>query len=134
MTATDASQSRRRLFAPTARQGNVLLVVAFLALGYALYLRYLAIEQPSVALACEAGLNTWLCTARKVATALYDRSVFGASALAAAVLNLIRPSVVLFGVVLAAGGLGIVLYNVDLSALALALLLISLARRAPESE
>ena len=40
-----------------------LAIVAFLATGYALYLRYLAIEQPSVALACEAGLRTWLCTA-----------------------------------------------------------------------
>jgi hypothetical protein len=78
-------------------------------------------------------LRTWGCTARALATALYDHSVFGAVALAAAVFNLARPSVVPFAVVLVAGGLGIVLYNVDLSALAIALLLISLARRAPET-
>jgi len=123
-----------RLFAPSARNTNWLLIVGFLALGYALYLRYLVIEQSSVALACEAGLRTWQCAARKLATALYDRSAFGAVALVAAVLNLIRPSVVLVAVALAAGGLGIVLYNVDLSALAIALTLVSLARRAPGAE
>ena len=36
-------------------------------------------------------------------------------------LNLIRPSVVLFAVALVTGGFGIVLYNVDLAALAIAL-------------
>jgi hypothetical protein len=51
-----------RLFLPTARQTNWLLVIGFLALGEALYLRYLAIEYGTVALACQAGLKTWLCT------------------------------------------------------------------------
>jgi hypothetical protein len=133
MATADTSGLRPRLFAPSARNTNWLLIAGFLALGYALYLRYLVIEQPAVALACEAGLRTWGCTARALATALYDHSVFGAVALAAAVFNLARPSVVPFAVVLVAGGLGIVLYNVDLSALAIALLLISLARRAPET-
>jgi hypothetical protein len=41
-----------RLFCPTARQTNWLLIVGFLALGEALYLRYLAIEHGQVALAC----------------------------------------------------------------------------------
>jgi hypothetical protein len=66
-----------RLFIPSARQTNILLVVGFLSLGYALYLRYLVIEQSSVALACDAGLSTWLCLARKVATGLFGHSVFG---------------------------------------------------------
>lgn len=123
-----------RLFLPSARETNWLLVAGFASLGYALYLRYLVIEQPSVALACQAGLRTWLCTMRSLATGLFNHSVFGWAALAVAVLNLVRPSVVLLAAALAAGGLGIVLYNVDLSALALALLLISLARRAPEPE
>ena len=123
-----------RLFLPTARETNWLLVIGFVALGYALYLRYLAIEQPAVALACEAGLPTWLCTIRAVATALFRHSVFGWAALVVAVLNLIRPSVVLVAAVLVTGGFGIVLYNVDLSALAIALMLLSLARRAPEAE
>lgn len=123
-----------RLFLPTARQTNWLLVIGFSALGYALYLRYLAIEQPSVALACEAGLPTWLCTVRGIATALFRNSVFGWAALAIAVLNLIRPSIALVAAVLVTASFGIVLYNVDLSALALALMLLCLARRAPEAE
>ena len=98
-----------------------------------MYLRYLVIEQPTVALACDAGLDTWLCLAREVATGLFRHSVFGIAALLAAVLNLIRPSVVLFALGLAAGGFGIVLYNAGLSALALALLLLSLARPARET-
>jgi hypothetical protein len=122
-----------RLFLPTARQANVLLVVGFVSLGYALYLRYLVIEQPSVALACDAGLNTWLCLARKVATGLFGHSVFGFVALAAAMLNLIRPTLVLTALGLAASAFGIVLYNADLSALAVALLILSLARRAPDT-
>jgi hypothetical protein len=119
-----------RLFLPSARAMNGLLVVGFVATGYALYLRYLAIEQPSVALACEAGLRTWLCLTRGIATWLFRHDVFGCLALAAALINLARPSVALVAVGLAVGGFGIVLYNVDLSALAAALLLVSLARPA----
>jgi len=121
-----------RLFFPSARATNWLLIVGFLATGYALYLRYFAIEQPSVALACEAGLRTWLCTTRGIATWLFRHDVFGSVALGVALLNLIRPSLVLVAIALAVGGFGIVLYNVDLSALAAALLLLSLARPAPE--
>jgi hypothetical protein len=119
------------LFHPTPRQTNWLLVVGFCALGYSLYLRYLVIEQPAVALACEAGLPTWTCTARALATSLFNHSVFGAAALLIALLNLVRPSVVLVAAALAAGALAVVLYNVDAGALAIALLLVSLARRAP---
>jgi len=124
----------RRLFLPTARQTNWLLAIGFLSIGYALYLRYLAIEQSSVGLSCDAGLNTWLCLSRKVATVLFNNTVFGSAALIAAVLNLIRPSLVLFAIVLIAGGMGIVLYNVATSALAIALLIVSLARPAPAAE
>ena len=122
-----------RLFLPTPRQTNVLITVGFLSLGYAIYLRYLVIEQTPVGLACEAGLDTWLCLTRKIAIGLFGNSVFGIAALAAAVLNLIRPSVVLLALGLAAGGFGVVLYNVGLSALALALLPLSLARPAVET-
>ena len=123
-----------RLFLPTARQTNWLLTIGFLAIGYALYLRYLAIEQSTVGLACDAGLNTWLCLSRKVATWLFNNYAFGATALVVATLNLIRPSLVLFALGLAAGGLGIVLYNVGTSALAIAFLILSLARPAPATE
>jgi hypothetical protein len=119
-----------RLFLPTARQTGVLLLVGSLSLGGALCFRYLVIEQSSVGLACDAGLQTWLCGARTVVTGLFRNSVFGIVALAAALLNLIRPSVVLLAAGLAAAGFGIVLYNSGLSALAFALLMLSLARPA----
>jgi len=122
------------LFLPTARQTNVLLIVGFVSLGYALYLRYVVIEQSSVSLACEAGLATWLCLTRRIVIALFSHSVFGIAALAAALIHLIRPSCLLLELGLAAAGFGIVLYNVGLSALAVALLMLSLARPAPATD
>jgi hypothetical protein len=124
----------RPLFLPSARATNWLLVVGFCALGYALYLRYLVIEQSTVGLACDAGLNTWLCGTRRIVTALFNHSVFGWVALAAAALNLLRPSLVLFAIALAAAGFGLVLYNAGLAALAAAILILSLARPAPAPE
>jgi hypothetical protein len=123
-----------RLFLPSARQVNWLLIVGFASLGYALYLRYLAIEMSTVGLACEGGLNTWLCATRRLVIALFQNSVFGWIAVAAAALNVIRPSIVLVTVALAAAGFGIVLYNVALSALAVGLLIVSLARPAAGTE
>jgi hypothetical protein len=123
-----------RLFLPTARQTNWLLVVGFLALGEALYLRYLAIEYATVALACQAGLQTWLCTTFRLVIILFNHSAFGWVALAAALLNLLRPSIVLVSIALAAAGFGLVLHNADLSGLAVALLVVSLARPAPAPE
>jgi len=124
----------RPLFLPTARQANWLLIIAFLSVGEAMYLRYMAIENLNVELACQAGLKTWLCGAFPVSIALYNHYVFGAVALAVGLLNLIRPSIVLVAVALAAGGFGIVLHNPELSALAAALLILSLARPAPATE
>jgi hypothetical protein len=123
-----------QLFLPTARQVNVLLIVGFLSLGYALYFRYLVIEQSAVGLACEAGLRTWLCLTRRVVIALFSHSVFGIAALAAAAINLLRPSLLLLGLGIAAAGFGVVLYNGGLSALAVALLMLSLARPAPAAD
>lgn len=123
-----------KLFLPSARATNVLLIVGFSALGYALYLRYLAIEQSSVGLACGAGLDTWLCLSRKVATTLFQNSVFGIAALVIAVINFLRPTLVLFAVALAIACIGVVLYNIVLSSLAIGLLILSLARREPEQE
>jgi hypothetical protein len=121
----------RRMFLPSARQTNLLLVVGFSCLGYALYLRYLVIEQSMVGLACEAGLATWLCATRRVVLALFNHNVFGIVALGAAALNFIRPSLVLFAIALAAASFGIVLYNVALSSLAIALLILSFSRPQP---
>jgi hypothetical protein len=123
-----------KLFLPSARATNGLLIVGFASIGYALYLRYLVIEQSSVGLACAAGPDTWLCYSRGIAIALFTHSVFGVAALAVAALNLLRPSLLLFALALAAACFGIVLYNIALSSLAVGLLILSQARRAPEPD
>ena len=122
-----------RLFAPTAAQLNWVISIGFVALGYALYMRYLVIQQSSVGLACDLGLDTWLCLSRKVAAALFDRYVFGWVSLGAAILNLIRPSVPLFTIALVFTAFGIVLYNASLSGFAAALLIMSFARPVTET-
>ena len=121
----------RRLFLPTARQTNWLLVIAFLSLGEALYLRYQAMENSVVSIACQGGLGTWLCGTFRLAIVLYNHQVFGGVALAVALLNLIRPSLILFAVALAAAAFGVVMHNADLSALAAGVLILSLARPVP---
>jgi hypothetical protein len=118
-------------FRLTPYQVQWLMVVGFLTVGYALYLRYLAIELSTVSLACDAGLQSMLCQARSLATVLYKNSVFGITALIIAVLNLIRPSIVLMTGGVIAAGLGIVLYNIELSGLAIGLLILGFARPAP---
>jgi hypothetical protein len=123
-----------RPFMPSARALNWLLTIGFLSLGYALYLRYLVIEQPMVGQACDAGLHTWLCLCRAVAMGLFRHQVFGWIAVSLATLNLIRPSLALFAMGLAVTAFGIVLYNVGLSAFAAALLITSFARPATEPE
>ena len=123
-----------RLFLPTAHQTNWLLLIGLLALGEALYLRYLAIEYAQVSLACQGGLQTWLCASFRLAIVLYNHSVFGWVALGAALINLVRPSLVLVAIALAAAAFGLVLHNANLAGLAAALLILSLARPAPAAE
>ena len=123
-----------RLFVPTPQQTNWLLVVGFLSFGEAFYLRYQAIEHAQVSLACQAGLNTWLCATRAVAINLFMHWVFGWTAVAAALLNLIRPSMALFSFTLLVTAFGLVLHNTGLSALAAALMILSLARPAAVTE
>jgi hypothetical protein len=118
-------------FRLTPYQVQWILIVGFVTVGYALYLRYLAIELSTVALACDAGLPTLLCKTRILATSLFRNSVFGITALVIAVLNLIRPSIVLLTGGVIAAGFGIVLYNVELSGIAIGLLILGFARPAP---
>ena len=125
---------RRPLFLPTARQTNWLLIVGFLSVGEAFYIRYMAFENLNVELACQAGLQTWLCNTFRLSLVLFNHGVFGGVALAAALLNLLRPSIVLMALALIAAGFGIVLHNTDVSALAAGLLILSLARPAPAPE
>jgi len=122
---------KKKPFRLSPYQVQFLLVVGFIAVGYAIYLRYLAIELTPTALACDAGLQSALCTARKLSTTLFTHSVFGIVALVIAVLNLTRPSIVLLTGGVIAAGLGIVLYNIVLSGLAIGLLILGFARPAP---
>src|SRR5437764_2361500 len=73
-------------FVPTARQTNWLLCVGFLSVGWALWLRYRALEFADVSLACQAGLDTWLCATFRAVIVLYDHAVFGAVAVGAALI------------------------------------------------
>ena len=118
-------------FRVTPYQVQFLLIVGFITVGYALYLRYLAVEFSTTALACDAGLQSMLCKARTLASSLFKNSVFGIVALIIATLNLMRPSIVLLTGGLIAAGLGIVLYNITLSGLAIGLLILGFARPAP---
>ncbi len=123
----------RRLFLPTARQWRVLIPLGLLALGYALYVRYEVIQNTPTGLACDSGIATALCSMRRAVVVLFQHWVFGSAALCAAVLNLLRPGLVVFAIGMVAAALGIVLYNVTASALAVALLIVSLARPVSEA-
>lgn len=132
MTLTTTPPVRpKTTFLLSARQVQWVLIVGFLSVGYALYLRYLALEFSQVALACEAGLPTMLCKTRTLVIALFKNSVFGTTALVIATLHVIRPSIVTLTGGLIAAGFGIVLYNVVLSGLAIGLIILGFARPAP---
>ena len=118
------------LFRPVGRQWAAVIPLGLLALGYAFYMRYGVIQHTPTGLACDAGLPTLLCRTRSATIALYEHAGFGALALAAAAVNLWRPRLTLFVLGPIAAALGIVLYNVVLSGLAVSLLILSLARPA----
>ncbi|HEU0084670.1 MAG TPA: hypothetical protein VFQ87_17575 [Bradyrhizobium sp.] len=122
---------KKHPFRLTPYQVQWLLIVGFLSVGYALYLRYLAVEFSTVALACDAGLQTMICKMRLLVTYLFRNSVFGIAALVIATLHVIRPSIVLLTAGLIAAGFGIVLYNIALSGVAIGLLILGFARPAP---
>jgi hypothetical protein len=122
--------STPRLFRPMGRQWAAVIALGLLTLGCAFYMRYAVIQHTPTGLACDAGLPTLLCRTRSATIAIYQHTGFGAFALAAAAVNLWRPRLALFVVGLIAAALGVVLYNLVLSGLALALLILSLARPA----
>ena len=127
---------RRPLFLPTARQTNWLLIVAFLAVGRSA-LHPLHGDRECEHRACLPGqvCRLWLCTAFRISGSASSttKSLAGWRS-ALRFLNLIRPSIVLTALALAAAGFGIVLHNADLSALAVGVLILSLARPAPAPE
>ena len=85
-----------RLFRLSRRQASLVGISTVIAFAGAYYLRYHGIENSQVALACQAGAGTWFCETLRLVTGLFRHSGFGLSALVAASLNLIHPSLVLF--------------------------------------
>jgi hypothetical protein len=122
---------KKELFRPTALQVQWLLVVGFVTIGFAIYVRYLAIEYSQVAIACDQGLQSALCKTRFVLTSLFRHSVFGYAGLVIAALHVLRPSMATLTAGMIVAGLGVVLYNVGLSGVAIALLILGFARPAP---
>lgn len=116
------------LFKPSGRAVLILSPLVVAAVGLALYLRYDIIQNTPIGLACEAGEQSLTCAVRLAAIHLFVRSIFGWTAVIAALLQLWRPNVVAFGIGLLSASFGLVLYNTRLSALAVALLVLSLAR------
>lgn len=122
---------KKEPFRLTPYQVQWILIVGFLTIGYALYLRYMAVEFAQVRLECEAGLQTMLCKTRLTMTYLFKNYVFGIVALVIATLHFIRPSIVTLTAGLIAACFGIVLYNIGLSGVAIALLILGFSRPAP---
>ena len=129
-TSSDRPDHEPRLFRPSPASLNWVIAIGFIALGYAIYMRYLVLEQTRVGLACDAGLRTSVCLNRTVVLAFLEYEVFGWVSLGAAILALIRPSLPVFTISLAASALGIVLHNAGLSGLAAAFLILCFARPA----
>jgi hypothetical protein len=119
-----------RLYRPTLRQAIGLAAIAAIALIYGFVMRYAVVQNSTIGIACETA-TTWLCLSRRVSIGLFQLQVFGILAAAAALLHLLRPTFIFIALALLAGGAGIVLYNTPLSALAVGLLILSLARPAP---
>jgi hypothetical protein len=128
-----ASKSGLTLYRPSLRATLILLPVVVTALGVALFLRYGIIQNTPIGLGCEGGEESFTCTVRFAAILMFTWDVFGWVAVAAALVQLWRPNIIAFAIGGVFAALGLVLYNTRLSALAVALLLISLARAAPKA-
>ena len=115
-------------FVPSRRALALLVPLGAASLGAALYLRYGIIQNTPIGLACDAGEESLTCTIRFAFIRLFAPGIFGWTALTAALVQLWRPNIIAFAVGLIAACFGIVLYNTRLSALAVALLVLSLAR------
>ncbi len=119
------------LFLPTPRAAAIFAGLGLAALGLALFLRYGIIQNTPIGLACEAGEESLTCKVRLAVILMFIQDCFGWTAMIAAGVQLWRPNAVAFGTGLVFALLGLVLYNTRASALAITLLVLSFARRAP---
>lgn len=122
-----------RLFLPSPRETNLLILLGCAALGYALYLRHSVVAAPELATACAAGLPRAICSLRRIMIELGEMQFFGGLALVASVVQFVRPRVAAFATGLVAAVFGLNLANTELAALAAGILVISLARPARTS-
>jgi Gpi18-like mannosyltransferase len=125
------ARQAKQLFLPTRRAVVVLAVLSLAALVTALFLRYGIIQSAPIGLACEAGEASFTCKLRLLAIIMFVNECFGWTALISALVQLWRPNAIALGVGLVFALLGLVLYNTRVSALAVTLLVLSLARPQP---
>jgi hypothetical protein len=120
-----------KLFVPSRRAAAIIAILGLAALGSALFLRYAIIQNSVIGVACETGEESLTCSVRLAVILLFVRGLFGWGALIAASIAFVRPNVVAFGAGVVLAILGLVLYNTRSSALAVALLVLTLARPRP---
>ena len=123
-----------KLFLPSRRAAALLASLGVVALGMALYLRYFIIQNSAIGVACEAGAVSLTCKLRLAVILMFVQDCFGWVAMIAAGVQLWRPNIVAFGTGLIFALMGLVLYNTRASALAIALLVLSLARPSPAAQ
>ena len=128
----EGEASARALFLPSRRAWILFIALGLASLSAALFLRYGIIQNTPIGLACEAGEQSLTCKVRLMAILMFIQDTFGWIAVIAAGVQLWRPNRMAFAVGLVAALFGLVLYNTRASALAVALLVLSLARPAPE--
>jgi len=127
-----AEAAAPKLFLPSRRAAAVFAVLGLAALSAALFLRYCIIQNSAIGVACEAGAVSLTCKMRLAVILMFVQGTFGWMAMIAAGVQLWKPNIAAFGTGLVFALLGLVLYNTRASALALALLVLSLARPWPE--
>ena len=134
LPSSSVRRVKKRPYRPSRRGLMIIAGTGVLAFALAAYMRYGLVEPSSVGLVCDAGAPTVVCIIRRVFIKLFMISAFGIGALAASALALIRPSTVMVAAALALGVMGAVLYNTGLASVALSVLPLVLARRAPAKE
>jgi hypothetical protein len=115
-------------FLPTPRETNFLLLLGFLTLGAAIYLRQSLSDTEALAALCIGGSPRPACSLYRFLTELSALEFFGVVALFAAALHFWRPEIKLFSVALVATILGLFLGNIGVSAFAAAILVVAFAR------
>jgi hypothetical protein len=117
-----------RLFLPTPRETNLLVVLGCAALGCGLYLRHMIVDSSALELACAAGLPRASCILRRAVIDFHEMELFGGVALVAAIVHFVNPRLIPFAIAMCAAILGLLLANNELSAIAIGGLVVSFAR------